>query len=67
MIEINDEYSGCSSNSESDDASRDNQASIAGGCSCGSDCCDGQKNTKVKKRRITIDFLYLDLSVCTRC
>ena len=32
-------------------------------CSCGSGCCTPQK----EKRKITIDFLYLDLSVCTRC
>lgn len=32
-------------------------------CSCGSGCCgQGQE-----KRQIIIDFLYLDLSVCTRC
>lgn len=36
-------------------------------CSCGSGCCDAPQDTEVKKRRIIIDFLYLDLSVCTRC
>jgi len=35
--------------------------------SCGTGCCDAPKNTEAKKRSITIDFLYLDLSVCTRC
>lgn len=37
------------------------------GCSCGPGCCNDQKDTEVKKRRIVIDFLYLDLSICTRC
>lgn len=36
-------------------------------CSCGPSCCDVEKTTEVKKRNIIIDFLYLDLSVCTRC
>lgn len=36
-------------------------------CSCGPGCCDAPKDTETKKRCIVIDFLYLDLSVCTRC
>lgn len=32
-------------------------------CSNNGCCCTPQSN----KRKITIDFLYLDLSVCTRC
>jgi hypothetical protein len=32
-------------------------------CSCETACCDSE----VPKRKIIIDFLYLDLSVCTRC
>lgn len=36
-------------------------------CSCGPGCCDVPKDTDVEQRRIVIDFLYLDLSVCTRC
>jgi hypothetical protein len=32
-------------------------------CSCNSGCCPPKKENK----QITIDFLYLDLSVCTRC
>jgi O-phosphoseryl-tRNA(Cys) synthetase len=36
-------------------------------CSCGPSCCDAQKGIDIKKRCIIIDFLYLDLSVCTRC
>lgn len=36
-------------------------------CSCGPGCCDDAKVTDDKTRHIVIDFLYLDLSVCTRC
>jgi len=45
----------------------DNNSSSSGSscCSCGPGCCDVPKDTN--KRRIVIDFLYLDLSVCTRC
>ncbi len=32
-------------------------------CACDSVCCDSPKD----KRSIVIDFLFLDLSVCTRC
>ncbi|MEL7570428.1 MAG: DUF2703 domain-containing protein [Eubacteriaceae bacterium] len=32
-------------------------------CSCGNDCC----GTSIEKRKLVIDFLFLDLSVCTRC
>jgi hypothetical protein len=35
------------------------------GCSCVPECC--VKTADINKRQITIDFLYLDLSVCTRC
>ncbi|HHV16032.1 MAG TPA: DUF2703 domain-containing protein, partial [Gelria sp.] len=35
------------------------------GCSCVPGCC--VKTADINKRQITIDFLYLDLSVCTRC
>ena len=34
-----------------------------GCCSCGSNCCA----PKQEKKKILIDFLYLDLSVCERC
>ncbi|MEL7648304.1 MAG: DUF2703 domain-containing protein [Sedimentibacter sp.] len=38
------------------------------GCCSGSlGCCSGSRETNVERKRITIDFLYLDLSVCTRC
>lgn len=36
-------------------------------CSCGSDCCDAVRDSGSNKRKMIIDFLYLDLSVCTRC
>ena len=48
----------------------------SGGCSCGSGCCTpdvNQENQQVKvqgnklKKKIVIDFLYLDLTVCERC
>lgn len=32
-------------------------------CSCGNDCC----GTSTGKRKLFIDFLFLDLSVCERC
>ncbi len=37
------------------------------GCSCGPRCCGSITDIIVEKRQIAIDFLYLDLSVCTRC
>lgn len=36
-------------------------------CSCNSGCCGSIQDNRVNKRCIRIDFLYLDLSVCTRC
>ncbi|MPM00707.1 uncharacterized protein DUF2703 [Desulfitobacterium sp. LBE] len=36
-------------------------------CDCGPSCCDASKDVKMGKRRIIIDFLFLDVSVCTRC
>lgn len=45
-----------------------NNNSVANSCcSCGPGCCAASKDSGVKKRSIVIDFLYLDLSVCTRC
>lgn len=38
-----------------------------GSCSCGSRCCGDTKDIQANKRRVVIDFLYLDLSVCARC
>jgi hypothetical protein len=40
----------------------------SGCCSCGSGCCGSSVELpQIKKKSIAIDFLYLDLSVCTRC
>ena len=38
---------------------------MSGGCCCsgGSSCCPPER----ERKQIEIDFLYLDLSVCTRC
>lgn len=36
-------------------------------CSGASGCCSGKEEVKVERKKITIDFLFLDLSVCTRC
>lgn len=41
--------------------------SISSCCSCGLGCCDAPKETSAERRRFVIDFLFLDLSVCTRC
>ena len=35
-------------------------------CSCGTDCC-GSDAVQTERKKVIIDFLYLDLSVCTRC
>lgn len=37
------------------------------GCGCGPSCCNNQQAEPAKRKQITIDFLYLDLSTCTRC
>lgn len=37
-------------------------------CCSGETCCCGNiEDVKADRKKITIDFLYLDLSVCTRC
>lgn len=36
-------------------------------CSCEPGCCDASADVQMKKKSIIIDFLFLDLSVCTRC
>lgn len=57
----------CSCCSNCNDTSQETHANNIGGCSCGADCCSDSNNIKAVGRRINIDFLYLDLSVCTRC
>lgn len=37
------------------------------GCCCGAGCCSGSKDVQKDRKNIVIDFLFLDLSVCTRC
>jgi glutaredoxin len=37
------------------------------GCSKDSKCCGNEQVKTADKRKLRIDFLYLDLSVCTRC
>lgn len=44
-----------------------NEKTNKGCCSGASSCCGAPKETKVGANKITIDFLYLDTSVCTRC
>ncbi|MGI6422184.1 MAG: DUF2703 domain-containing protein [Syntrophomonadaceae bacterium] len=39
----------------------------SGCCSCGPGCCESIADIAIDKRKIVIDFLFLDLSVCTRC
>ncbi|MDI3478511.1 MAG: hypothetical protein PWQ59_2036 [Thermoanaerobacterium sp.] len=37
-------------------------------CGCNAGCCEGmEQNQKEDNKTIVIDFLYLDLDVCTRC
>ena len=38
-----------------------------GCCSGSTGCCGSQAEIKVERKQIVIDFLFLDLSVCTRC
>lgn len=63
MIKENNVSGDCSRCADCADTSQETTS----GCSCGPGCCDTSKDTKAKKRQITIDFLYLDLSICTRC
>ncbi|KUG03960.1 ferredoxin [hydrocarbon metagenome] len=39
----------------------------SGCCSGGPGCCGSIADIAIDKRKIVIDFLFLDLSVCTRC
>lgn len=36
-------------------------------CSSSTGCCSSKEEVKSERKKITIDFLFLDLSVCTRC
>lgn len=37
------------------------------GCCCCSGCCGGEDMSQINKRRVVIDFLYLDLGACEWC
>ena len=41
-----------------------NNSACCSGAAC---CCGNTEEVTAEKNKITIDFLYLDLSVCTRC
>jgi glutaredoxin len=41
--------------------------SSKGCCSSGTGCCSGIEPVQSNKKRVVIDFLYLDLSTCTWC
>jgi hypothetical protein len=45
----------------------ENGKNNSGCCSCNTSCCRSTQDKEVKKRRIVIDFLFLDLSVFTQC
>jgi hypothetical protein len=67
MVDENNVSVDCSCCSDCADTSDATQANTTSGCSCGPDCCDVPKDTKTENKRMIIDFLFLDLSVCTRC
>lgn len=39
----------------------------SGCCSCSSGCCGNNETNYTNRKKLIIDFLYLDLSVCERC
>ena len=39
----------------------------SGCCSGSTGCCGNKEEVKLERKQIVIDFLFLDLSVCTRC
>jgi len=39
----------------------------SGCCSGSAGCCGNTEEVKIDRKKIKIDFLFLDLSVCTRC
>lgn len=43
------------------------EKNMTGCCSGSSECCGNTDEIKLIRNQITIDFLYLDLNVCTRC
>lgn len=43
------------------------EKNMTGCCSGSSECCGNTDEIKLIRNQIVIDFLYLDLNVCTRC
>lgn len=43
------------------------EKNMTGCCSGSSECCGNMDEIKLIRNQIVIDFLYLDLNVCTRC
>ena len=37
------------------------------GCACGTECCTPSNDESNEKKQIVLDYLFCDLSVCTRC
>ena len=67
MIDNNNVSVGCSCCSDCGDTTLNSQAVTLDDCSCGPGCCDVPKDVQMNKKQIVIDFLFLDVSVCTRC
>ncbi|GAB6156324.1 hypothetical protein JCM17380_50760 [Desulfosporosinus burensis] len=67
MVDNNNVSEGCSCCSDCGDTNLSTQTVTLDGCSCGPGCCDVPKALQMEKKRIVIDFLFLDVSVCTRC
>ncbi|RCX14361.1 uncharacterized protein DUF2703 [Anaerobacterium chartisolvens] len=67
MVDKNNVSVNCSCCSDCADTSQDIETNTTSGCFCGPGCCDTPKEMKAEKKQIIIDFLFLDLSVCTRC
>ena len=67
MIEKEIISAGCSCCTDCTEPTAGFQSNNSQDCSCGPNCCGDQPSVKIEKKPIVIDFLYLDLSVCTRC
>jgi len=67
MVDKDNSSVGCSCCSDCGDTTLNTQTVTLDSCSCGPGCCDVPKSVQMGKKRIVIDFLFLDVSVCTRC
>lgn len=67
MLDNDNVSVGCSCCSDCGDTTLNTHAVTLDDCSCGPGCCDVPKDIQMEKKRIVIDFLFLDVSVCTRC